>query len=81
MKIPSIFRFIIKYVTPTYLLVIFAAWLVQNAPAEVEKIRAGGPVLVTVIAMVAFFFFINLTIYLAVREWKTRPPVVEEGVR
>jgi SNF family Na+-dependent transporter len=73
MTIPRIFRFVIKYVTPAYLLIIFVAWLFQNAPAEVAKIRQGGPVLVTVIAMVAFFAFLNLTIYLAVREWRGRP--------
>lgn len=79
MMIPRVFRFIIKYVTPTYLLVIFAAWLVQNAPAEVTKIGRGGPVLFTVIAMIAFFVFLNLTIYLAVREWRHRKPSLTEA--
>jgi len=30
MKIPRIYRFIMKYITPTFLIVILAAWLYQN---------------------------------------------------
>ena len=32
MRIPSIFRFIMKYVAPTYLVVVFVGFCVQNLP-------------------------------------------------
>lgn len=35
MRIPRIFYFIIKYITPAYLLVIFAGWCLQSLPVRV----------------------------------------------
>jgi SNF family Na+-dependent transporter len=34
-RIPRIFKFVIKYVTPLYLLVIFVGWSIQNLPVRV----------------------------------------------
>lgn len=35
MRIPSLFRWIMKYVTPLYLLILFVAWVWQKAPAVI----------------------------------------------
>jgi hypothetical protein len=69
MRIPSIFRFIIKYITPTYLLVIFAAWLIQNAPGRIAAIPESSAVQATVIGMIGFFVFLLLLVRLASVEW------------
>jgi SNF family Na+-dependent transporter len=39
-KIPRFYRFIMKYVTPTYLLVVFAAFCWQNLPAWIRAVAA-----------------------------------------
>jgi neurotransmitter:Na+ symporter, NSS family len=37
-RIPRFYRFIMKYVTPTYLLVIFAFFCVNNLPAWIQSV-------------------------------------------
>jgi neurotransmitter:Na+ symporter, NSS family len=56
MRIPGIYRFILKYVTPTYLLVIFAAFCWNNLPGWVggvaaEPLRQGALLLVGVVTV------------------------------
>ena len=51
MQIPKVYRFIMKYVTPTYLLVVFAAFCWQNLPAWLrsvadEPLRQGAMALI-----------------------------------
>jgi SNF family Na+-dependent transporter len=51
MQIPKAYRFIMKYVTPTYLLVVFAAFCWQNLPAWLrsvadEPLRQGAMALI-----------------------------------
>lgn len=43
-KIPRIFRFIIKYVSPTYLLVIFIGFCINNVPDYVQSVFGDGQV-------------------------------------
>ena len=42
-RIPRLFRFIIKYVSPTYLLVIFIGFCVYNVPGYVRTVLKGDP--------------------------------------
>jgi SNF family Na+-dependent transporter len=51
MQIPKVYRFIMKYVTPTYLVVVFAAFCWQNLPAWLrsvadEPLRQGAMALI-----------------------------------
>ena len=43
MRIPGIFRFIIKYVSPAYLLVIFLGFCWNNVPGYVQTVVRGDP--------------------------------------
>jgi SNF family Na+-dependent transporter len=40
MKVPPVFRFIMKYVTPTYLVIVFLAFSVQNLPTWIRNAAA-----------------------------------------
>jgi SNF family Na+-dependent transporter len=42
MRVPRVFKFIMKYVTPTYLLAVFAAFAYQNLPTWLRNV-AGQP--------------------------------------
>lgn len=51
-KLPRIFSFVIKYVSPAYLLGVFALWAFYNLPDEVRTIaREGGVKLVTILVL------------------------------
>ncbi len=58
MRIPRVFRFVLKYVSPVYLLAIFVAWCFQNLPGYIESLSKGGVPLaaVGVIFAVAMLF-------------------------
>jgi SNF family Na+-dependent transporter len=40
-RIPRVFRFIMKYVSPTFLLVIFVGFCINNVPGYVDKVLSG----------------------------------------
>jgi len=55
LRVPGVFWFIIKYVSPTYLLIIFGFWCYKNIPAKIAEIRAMSPEdRGTVLLMLAF---------------------------
>ncbi|MGQ9651332.1 MAG: sodium-dependent transporter [Phycisphaerae bacterium] len=74
MQVPRVFWFIIKYVSPTYLLVIFGFWCYKNIPAKIDEIRAMSPEdRGTVLLMLAFIavllIFFGMLANLADKRW------------
>jgi NSS family neurotransmitter:Na+ symporter len=61
LRIPRVFRFIIKYVAPTYLLIVFVGFCVQNLPGYVEGLGK-NPVarftLYVIAAVIALLLFV-----------------------
>ena len=75
MQIPQIFWFIIKYVSPVYLLLIFGCWCYQSIPNEINKIRElhpddRGTVLLTLSFIVILLVFFGMLVNLAGKRWK-----------
>jgi SNF family Na+-dependent transporter len=74
MKVPGIFWFIIKYVSPAYLLAIFGFWCYRNIPAKIAEIRGmTGEDRGTVLLMLAFIavllIFFMMLANLADKRW------------
>ncbi|HDT14979.1 MAG TPA: sodium:calcium symporter, partial [Firmicutes bacterium] len=69
MRIPRIYKFIIKYITPTFLIAILGIWLVQDAFPVVmmENIPEENKnyVLWTRVVLVGIFVFLSLMVKLA----------------
>ena len=70
MRIPWIYKFIMKYVTPVYLLVVFGAFCVQNLPAWVrsvadEPLRQGAMALI-----VATLLLLVVCTRIGVKRWQ-----------
>jgi hypothetical protein len=38
MRVPPVFKFVMKYVTPTYLLFVFLAFTIQNLPTWIGNV-------------------------------------------
>jgi SNF family Na+-dependent transporter len=66
MRLPQAFKFVIKYVSPIYLLTVFVLWCFNknNLPAYLREIKKGGVPLLTlgVIGCVLIFLFILIAI-------------------
>lgn len=74
MRVPRLFHFIIKYVSPVYLLVIFIGWVTQNLPDRIRTLKEGGVELKSVIMIIAALIILNLMIFFAGKHWKRRGP-------
>lgn len=79
--IPAIWTFVIRYVTPTYLLVIFVFWCINNLPERIAKLfEPGAQVqLLSLLFIAAFFVAVLVLIGIASSNWgdasKLPPPI------
>jgi SNF family Na+-dependent transporter len=80
MPLPRIFRFMIKYVTPLYLIVVFFMWCKNNLPGYVTQLMKGGVPLLTVCVIGAVTVFLLIMINVAGRHWKAETRDTGEGL-
>lgn len=57
-KLPRIFSFVIKYISPVYLLIIFVLWSANNLPDYLKGLMKGGVPLMTVMVIAGIFVFL-----------------------
>lgn len=76
-RIPPIFKFVIKYVSPTYLLVIFALWCWNNLPKRVEQLGDGGVPLYSLFVIGSVLIFLLILTYLASQRWNSAGTAVQ----
>jgi SNF family Na+-dependent transporter len=69
-QIPYFFRFVMKYVSPVYLLLIFVAWLYQNSPEQIDKISQNTVVQLSLAFMVFIVIFNFLITLQALTRWE-----------
>lgn len=82
MKIPGFYKFVMKYVAPGYLLIVFGAFTVKNLPAWIQDVRA-EPLRQGALALVAAVtVLLVVCTYIGEKRWRaagmdldgTRPP-------
>jgi len=69
-KIPKIFKFVIKYVSPSYLLIVFISWLYQKLPSYIQTLQTNTTARFTFFFIVLLSIFFILLIVQANRNWK-----------
>lgn len=69
LKIPRIWKFVIKYISPTYLLIIFIAWCWQNLPGQVQLLRDETVPRLSMLLIVAVAVFLTILINIASKRW------------
>ena len=79
MRLPKVFPFVIKYVSPVYLLVIFAFWCKQNLPGYVDTLSKGGVPLYSVAVIAITFGLLLIVTAKGGSRWSTRYEVREEA--
>ncbi|MGR8935914.1 MAG: hypothetical protein ACU837_16270 [Gammaproteobacteria bacterium] len=77
-RIPKLFRWVFKYVTPAFLLIIFGAWLLQSLPEKLAAIKAQPEVLLTVMYLAISLVFLLLLVALAGENWRRNNKGAEE---
>ena len=72
LHIPNFFIFIIKYVSPTYLLTIFVFWLIERMPSYWQQIEEDEVARYTVSFIIFLLVFFTILIMQAQKRWKHR---------
>lgn len=70
LPVPQFVGFIIKYVSPVYLLVIFVVWAYQKVPGYVDSLETNHVARYTLYFIVLMAVFFLLLIMAAVNRWK-----------
>lgn len=70
LRIPRAFGFVIKYISPVYLLVIFVLWAWQSMGGYVQSFRDDATVRWSMLFLLAVFALFLWWIRLAVRRWR-----------
>ncbi|MBM3862299.1 MAG: sodium:calcium symporter, partial [Verrucomicrobia bacterium] len=77
-RIPKFIMYIIKYVSPVYLLAVFVLWLFQTAGSYARKIASDPVVAGSVGFMFLILIFFLLLIAQSVRRWNKLHPLTKE---
>jgi hypothetical protein len=73
LKVPRVFRFLIRYVCPAYLIVILVGFAIQNFAAQASSVAKQPVAMLTVCFMVIVFILFFLLVRLASQRWQNQP--------
>ena len=80
-QIPKIVMYIIRYVSPVFLLAVFVIWLYQTAGQYIQKIGHDPVVAISVAFIIMVLLFFLMIITQSVRRWKRNEPLAKEPSR
>jgi SNF family Na+-dependent transporter len=75
LRIPRFVGFLLKYVSPAYLLAIFGLWCYQGLPGQLDLLRNDPVVLGTFAFILMLSGFFLLLIHLGLRRWNREAPL------
>jgi SNF family Na+-dependent transporter len=78
MRIPAVYRFILKYVAPAYLLIVFVGFCVQQAPGYAEQIASNSTVRSTLLLVLFVFVLLTVATWHGAKRWRR---IAEQGER
>ncbi|MFH1110458.1 MAG: sodium-dependent transporter [Planctomycetota bacterium] len=70
MKLPRVFAFTIRYISPTYLLIVFGLWAYYNLPDEIKGFGESSVKLYSVLIISAVAVFLVMLIQIAGKTWR-----------
>lgn len=78
LKVPQVFRFVIRYVCPAYLILILAGFAIQNFAAQARAVAKQPVAILTVCFMIVVFILFFLLVRLAAQRWAHQHSASEE---
>lgn len=85
LQVPRVWKFVIKYVSPAYLLLVFVLWCRDNLPARLRQVGHETVALYSIIMLGVVLVFLLIMIHLASRRWnsigmgRSAAPATTEG--
>ena len=71
LRVPYLFAFVLKYISPVYLLIIFYFWVKENLPAYWQQIQGDAVARYTVLFVLFLLVLFGVLITTALRKWQT----------
>jgi hypothetical protein len=68
-RVPHFIQFVLKYVTPVYLLAIFVGTFITQGPDYVKTLKEGGVPLYAILFILAVFGLLLLLVHSAGKRW------------
>jgi neurotransmitter:Na+ symporter, NSS family len=69
-RVPRLVQYVLKYVSPVYLIVIFAAFCWQSLPGRIEGMKENHVVLASVCFIATVFAFLIVLVRIAGKRWE-----------
>ncbi len=69
LQIPRVWKFVIKYISPVYLVTVFVAWCLTNLPAQAKAVRGDSVAMMAMGLIAIVTIFLLILIFLASRRW------------
>jgi SNF family Na+-dependent transporter len=69
-RIPAVFKFVMKWVAPLYLLVVFAGFCIQNLPAAIQTVLASWAAKLAIGLIVAMLIGMALAVQVGEKRWR-----------
>jgi SNF family Na+-dependent transporter len=69
-KIPRLIKFTIKYITPTYLLIICVVWCYQSLPEYAKNFRNDPIRMLSVLVIAIVFLFVCVITNISIKRWR-----------
>lgn len=70
-RIPGVFAFILKWVSPLYLIIVFLVWIYQKIGSYIELIRTDLVAQYTMLFILFLVVFFTILVMTAVRRWRS----------
>jgi hypothetical protein len=71
-RVPRLFAFVIKYISPVYLLIVFIAWAWQDVGSRLDDFSESAAVRWSLLFLAAIFILFLWWIRIAVKRWKAQ---------
>ncbi len=69
LRIPRVWKFVIKYISPTYLLIIFVLWCANNLPQRLRETTGSAVAVLALLVIGALIVFLLILTHIAGRRW------------
>jgi len=80
-RVPAVWKFVVKYVSPLFLLVIFVLFCVYKLPDYARQIAQGGVPLYTLGLIAVLIAFLLILVHLAGKRWQAESADTSRGPR
>jgi SNF family Na+-dependent transporter len=78
-RIPNVFKFVVRYITPLYLTAILAMFIRYQSSSYVKGIKGGSSATLTVLMLLLLFCSLTLMVHLAGLRWDRQEGRGKEG--